>query len=334
MLFASCALVAVAAFAWSKDEDQSWLHFPLGMESPAAPQANPLTKAKVDLGRLLYFDKRLSKDSTVSCATCHNPKMGWTDQSPVSTGVGGQKGARNAPTVLNAAYLDMQFWDGRAPSLEEQAKGPIQNPIEMGFTHQGVVDRLSRIKGYDAFFTAAFGDKTVTIDRVAQAIASFERTAVTGDSPFDRYQAGDAKALTPEQQAGMTLFFGKANCSVCHTGKNFTDGDFHNIGVGMSAKTVDLGRFVVSKIDRDRGAFKTPTLRNLSDTFPYMHDGSAKTLEDVVDFYDKGGEKNQWLDSDIHPLGLTAKEKKDLVAFLKSLDGEKVAVDEPQALPQ
>src|SRR5579883_2044840 len=242
-LLVSCVAFAAVALAWSKDKDDSWLHFPLGMEAPAAPEANPLTKPKVELGRLLYFDKRLSKDMTVSCATCHNPKTGWTDQSPVSTGIAGQKGARNAPTVLNAAYLDAQFWDGRAPSLEEQAKGPIQNPIEMGFTHQGVVDRLSKVKGYEAFFTAAFGDKAVTIDRVAQAIASFERTAVTGASPFDRYQAGDAKALTPEQQAGMALFYGKANCSACHAGKNLTDGDFHNIGVGMGAKTPDLGRY-------------------------------------------------------------------------------------------
>lgn len=308
---------------------------PLGLEEPPpVPEDNPQTKEKVELGRLLYFDKRLSRDSSVSCATCHHPAKGWTDQAPVSTGIKGQKGGRSAPTVLNAAYLELQFWDGRAPSLEEQAKGPIENPVEMGFTHKEAVERLSRVKGYRRFFKAAFGDETVTIDRVAKAIASFERTALTGNAPFDRSEAGDPKALSEAQRRGMALFFGKANCSVCHTGKSFSDGDFHNLGVGMTAKKPDLGRFEVTKVERDRGAFKTPTLRNLSDTAPYMHDGSQKTLEEVVEFYDKGGEKNDWLSSDIKELKLSAAEKKDLIAFMRALDGDKALVAEPKRFPK
>lgn len=306
---------------------------PLGLDPVPVPEDNPQTKEKIELGRLLYFDKRLSRDSTVSCATCHDPSKGWTDQAPVSAGINGQKGGRSAPTVLNAAYLELQFWDGRAPSLEEQAKGPIQNPIEMGFTHEEAVARIAAVKGYRKLFKKAFGDDAVTIDRIAKAIASFERTAVTGNAPYDRFEAGDKSALTEAQQRGMALFFGKANCSVCHTGKSFTDGDFHNIGVGMLAAKPDLGRFEVSKEERLKGAFKTPTLRNLSDTAPYMHDGSQKTLEEVVDYYDRGGEKNEWLSGDIRPLALTKEERADLVAFLKALDGDKVVVAAPKRFP-
>lgn len=329
MLAALALVMAVAGLARAVGK------LPLGLEEPPpVPADNPQTEAKIELGKLLYFEKRLSRDSTVSCATCHNPLKGWTDQAPVSTGIKGQKGGRSAPTVLNAAYLELQFWDGRAASLEEQAKGPIQNPIEMGFTHAEAVERLSKIEGYKKFFKAAFGDETVDIDRVAKAIASFERTVLTGNSPFDRFEAGDKKALSEAQKRGMALFFGKANCSVCHTGKNFTDGDFHNLGVGMAATKPDLGRYEISKADRDRGAFKTPTLRNLSDTAPYMHDGSQKTLEEVVEFYDKGGEANEWLSSDIKKLGLSAQEKKDLVAFLRALNGDKVLIKEPESFPQ
>ncbi len=332
LMLACAAVLAVLAFAQAKDE--SLFRLPKPMAAPPQPADNPMTPAKVALGRLLYFDKRLSKDATVSCATCHDPNKGWTDQAPVSTGIRGQHGTRNAPTVLNAAYSDYQFWDGRAASLEEQAAGPIGNPVEMGFNARGVEARLSKIEGYRPLFAAAFGDKKVTLERVVKAIASFERTAITGDSPYDRYEAGDRTALSADQQAGMALFFGKANCSVCHTGPNFTDGDFHNIGVGMAAKRPDLGRYEQTKLERDRGAFKTPTLRNLADTFPYMHDGSVKTLAEVVDFYDKGGEKNPWLSSDIHPLGLTAREKRQLVAFLGALNGDKVAAAAPKSFPR
>ena len=307
---------------------------PVGiLQPPLVPADNPLNDAKVDLGKRLYFDKRLSKNNTISCATCHNPTKGWTDQSPVSTGIHGLKGTRSAPTVLNAAYNLLQFWDGRAPSLEEQAKGPIQNPVEMGFSLPGVVRRLKSIRGYAPLFKKAFGNPGITIERVVRAIASFERTVITGNAPYDRLQAGDATAMSREAQKGMAIFFGKGNCSVCHTGFNFSDSDFHNIGVGMSRPKPDLGRFDVTKEDRDRGAFKTPTLRNLKDTAPYMHDGSVKTLSEVVDFYDRGGEPNQWLDGRIKPLHLTASEKKELLSFLDALTGDPVNV-QPPTLPQ
>ncbi|MDE2291265.1 MAG: c-type cytochrome, partial [Elusimicrobia bacterium] len=278
--------------------------------------------------------KRLSRDGTVSCATCHDPKRGWTDQAPVSTGIKGQRGTRSAPTVLDSAYSDVQFWDGRAASLEEQAKGPIENPVEMGFTHKEAEARFAAIRGYGPLFKAAFGDETVTIDRIAEAIAGFERTVVTGDAPYDRAQAGDEKAMSASAQRGMEVFFGKANCGVCHSGATFSDSDFHNLGVGMSAEKPDLGRYAVTKLDSDKGKFKTPTLRNLADTAPYMHDGSQKTLAEVVDFYDRGGEKNPQLDKNVRPLHLTAAEKADLLAFLESLNGDKVAVEEPADFPQ
>lgn len=309
---------------------------PLGLKSaPDVPSANPLTDAKVALGKLLYFDKRISGDGTVSCATCHDPQRGWTDRSPVSTGIRGQKGGRSAPTVLNAAYMEVQFWDGRAKSLEEQAKGPVQNPIEMGSTHPETVKRIAAVKGYRPLFKAAFGDETVDIERVAQAIASFERTILTGNAPYDRYLAGYKTAMSASAVRGQALFNDstKANCAICHDGFNFSDSDFHNLGVGMKAKTPDLGRYEVTKAEKDKGAFKTPTLRNLADTAPYMHDGSEKTLREVVEFYNRGGEKNAWLDGRIHPLGLTAKEIDDVVAFLDALNGDKVLVAEPK-LPE
>lgn len=309
---------------------------PLGLKSaPEVPADNPISDAKVELGRLLYFDKRLSGDGTVSCASCHDPKRGWTDRSPVSTGIKGQKGGRSAPTVLNAAYMEVQFWDGRAKTLEEQSKGPIQNPVEMGSTHEETVKRIAGVKGYAPYFKAAFGDARVDIDRVGKAIASFERTVLTGDSPYDRWLAGDKTAMSASAARGHALFNdpAKGNCAICHDGFNFSDSDFHNLGVGMKAAKPDLGRFVVTGADKDKGAFKTPTLRNLADTAPYMHDGSERTLEDVVAFYDKGGEKNPSLDGRIHPLGLTAAERADLVAFLNALNGDKVEIAAPK-LPE
>ena len=308
---------------------------PLGLKAPDVPADNPVTDAKVALGKLLYFDKRISDDGTVSCATCHDPSKGWTDRAPVSTGIRGQRGTRSAPTVLNAAYMEVQFWDGRAKSLEEQAKGPIQNPVEMGSTHPETVKRIAGVKGYAPLFKAAFGDEKVDIDRVAKALATFERTVLTGNSPFDRWRAGDKTAMSAAAARGFALFNSstKANCAICHDGFNFSDSDFHNLGVGMKSKTPDLGRFSVTKAEKDKGAFKTPTLRNLADTAPYMHDGSQKTLKDVVEFYDDGGEKNPQLDGRIHPLGLTPAEIRDVVAFLGALNGDKVLIAPPK-LPE
>jgi cytochrome c peroxidase len=302
---------------------------PLGLEPIPWPLDNPYSPEKAELGRLLYFDRRLSVDQTVACASCHGPGDAFTDGQPVSTGVGGQKGGRSAPTVINSAYNPEQFWDGRAPSLEEQAKGPIANPIEMANTHAEVVRRLQASDGYRDRFHAAFGSEEITIDRVGQAIATFERTILSGNSPFDRFQAGDRQALSPPQQRGMQLFSGKAQCLSCHSGFNFTDGQFANTGVGMDKSSPDWGRYAVTKREEDRGAFRTPTLREIAHTGPYMHDGSLKTLEEVVGFYNQGGIRqlrdgspNRWLDPRIRPLNLTGQETADLVEFLGALSGE------------
>ena len=287
------------------------------------PADNPMTNAKVELGRLLYFDKRLSADDTVACATCHAPERGFTDNAPVSTGIKGQKGGRGAPTVINRALSDTQFWDGRAMSLEAQAKGPLTNPIEMGMpNHDAVVAKLKNIKGYQSMFVRAFGKPGVNIDTVAQAIAAFERTVLSGNSKYDRYQAGDKKAMTEAEARGMELFNGKARCATCHGGVNFTDEQYHNIGVGMDAAEPDMGRYNVTKNDGDKGAFKTPTVRDISATGPYMHNGQEKTLEEVVAYYNKGGFPNANLDPLMEPLNLTDAEQNDVVAFMKALDGQ------------
>ncbi|OHB91179.1 MAG: cytochrome-c peroxidase [Planctomycetes bacterium RIFCSPHIGHO2_02_FULL_52_58] len=302
---------------------------PLGLPDLETPDDNPQTPEKVALGRKLYFDTRLSADDTISCATCHDPTKGFADGEPVSTGIKGQKGGRNAPSVLNAAYYRIQFWDGRAPSLEEQAKGPIVNPIEMGMpSHQAVVEKLRGIRGYQEAFQKVFGKEGITIDNIAIAIASFERTILAGNSPFDRYFfKGDKDAMSQSAIRGMEVFKEKGKCTLCHPFTPdkalFTDNGFHNIGVGMDKPNPDLGRYSVvegaGKTEGLRGAFKTPTLRNVTLTAPYMHDGSQKTLEEAVDFYDKGGHPNPYLDPQIKPLNLTGQEKSDLVEFMKSL---------------
>lgn len=333
LLAALLALSAAPAFADDFGGAEYPYKVPLGLKAPEVPENNPLNDAKVDLGKKLYFDKRLSRDGTVSCATCHDPNKGWTDQAPVSTGIKGQMGGVSAPTVLNAAYYELQFWDGRAKSLEEQAKGPIQNPLEMGFTHDEAVAKIKSIKGYAALFQKAYGKEGIDIEKIAQAIASFERTVLTGNAPYDRWQAGDKKAMSASAVRGHTLFHGKANCAICHDGFNFSNSDFHNIGVGMQHKEPNLGRFAVTKEKKHHGAFKTPTLRNLKHTAPYMHDGSEKTLEDVVDYYDKGGFPNPGLDGRIKPIKLTPEEKKDLIAFMDALNGDPVKIAPPR-LPQ
>jgi cytochrome c peroxidase len=317
------------------------------------PVSNPLTKGKYELGRQLYFDPRVSLDGTVSCATCHNPDKGWTDQMPVSTGIAGQTGGRSAPTVLNTVYGKTMFWDGRAPSLEGQAQGPIQNPIEMGTqSYKEIVERLRTIPGYRDQFQKVFGTN-VTLDGMAKAIATFERVAaLSGNSAYDKYNGGDMKALSDSQKRGMVLFglrlsldddfrtdvvLQKAKCTICHVGSNFTNEQFHNLGIGWDSKTrsgkfTDLGRWAIEPIgakdDTTIGAFKTPTLRDIERTAPYMHDGSLATLEQVVEHYDKGGNVNPSLDPDIKKLGLTPQEKADVVAFMKALTGETKKVDE------
>jgi cytochrome c peroxidase len=318
------------------------------------PAANPLTKGKYELGRQLYFDPRVSLDGTVSCATCHNPAKGWTDNLPVSTGIAGQAGSRSAPTVLNTVYGRTMFWDGRAPSLEAQAQGPVQNPIEMGKqSYKEIIERLREIPGYREQFEKVFGT-TVTLDGMAKAIATFERVAaISGNSKYDKYKGGDTKALSDSEKRGMILFglrlrpdddfrsdvvLQKANCTECHAGFNFTDEDFHNLGIGWDAsksRFADLGRWAVepygARYDGSVGAFKTPTVRDIEKTAPYMHDGSLATLEQVMDHYDKGGTPNPALDEKMKKRGklnLTAQEKADVIAFMKALTGETKKLDE------
>jgi cytochrome c peroxidase len=294
---------------------------PLGLLPITWPADNLYSPAKAELGRTLYFDKRLSADGSVSCATCHDPKFAFTDGAAVSSGIKGQKGGRSAPTVINRAWSLAQFWDGRASSLEAQAIGPMANPIEMGNTHEAIVAALRGIPGYKPLYAAAFGDGEITMDRTAKAIATFERTVLSGDSPYDRWKAGQAKAMSPAAVRGYHVFE-KVQCDACHEGHNFTSNMYSNIGVGIDRPNPDLGRFEITKDPGDWGAFKTPTLRDVEHTGPYMHDGSMKTLEEVVDYYDKGGTPNKNLDSHVKPRHLRADEKADLVAFLKALNGK------------
>ena len=311
---------------------------PLGLQAGAAyvPDDNPLTRAKIELGRKLYFDPRLSRDGTISCASCHDPDRGFSDGARTSTGIDGQVGGRSSPTVMNRLFSAEQFWDGRAADLEAQALGPVQNPIEMGHTLEGMTRGLRSIEGYGPEFEAAFASAGITPGRVAQAIASFERTVLAGNSPYDRYQAGDTSALDEAAVRGKAIFEDpkRGNCVTCHAGFNFTDESYHNLGVGMDGPKPDLGRFDVTGFEHDRGAFKTPTLRNITDTAPYMHDGSKATLESVIEFYDRGGAPNEWRSEEIRPLNLTARDKADLLAFLQSLSGEVLGRERPAALPE
>jgi cytochrome c peroxidase len=293
------------------------------------PADNPQTDAKVRLGQQLYFDTRLSADATISCATCHDPRAGWANPHPTDTGIKGQVGGRNSGTVINSAYMRFQFWDGRAGSLEEQALGPIHNPIEMGETLENVISKLNGIPGYKQQFNEVFGTD-VTTDGIAKAIASFERSIISGPSPFDRHVTGDRSAMSAAAVRGLKLFRGKAHCTPCHSGPAFSDQSFHNLGVGMNKENPDLGRHAVTKKDADRGRFKTPTLRNIALTPPYLHDGSEKTLMDVVNFYDRGGVANAHLDPLMLPLHLTARERQDLVAFLEALTGPLPKVEAPK----
>ncbi|MDZ4848183.1 MAG: cytochrome c peroxidase [Pirellulaceae bacterium] len=327
-----------------------------GKDAIYIPQDNPMTRAKIELGRQLYFDKRLSSDSTVSCADCHHPNHGYGFNTQFGVGVGGQTGNRNSPVSFNRILSKAQFWDGRAASLEAQAVGPMANAIEMGNTHDAVVKFVASNQGYQIQFEKIF-NAAPNINNVGRALATFERTLVTGPSPFDFYDpvrklndafadeiadlktlekedpslfakytnakaASDANPMNESAKRGLTLFFNvKSNCAACHVGVNFTDELYHNLGVGMDKPMPDLGRFEHTKVDKDRGAFKTPTLRNIAASGPYMHDGSQKTLEEVVEWYAKGGHPNPTLSDKIKKLELTAQDKTDLVEFMKALTG-------------
>ena len=305
---------------------------PLGLPPVPIPPDNPPTEETIALGRRLYYDPLLSVDGTISCASCHAPQFSFSDNRPVSQGVGGKPGTRHSPTVINSAYSSLQFWDGRASSLEEQAKGPMANPVEMAHSLEGVVQRLQADPKYPELFKKAWGADQITIDMVVKSIASFERTVIAGDSPFDRFYYGhDSKALPSAAQRGLIIFISakKGNCAVCHTiGKDyslFTDNRFHNLGIGADTRgnLNDLGRFSETKNDADMGAFKTPSLRNLANRGPYMHDGTFPTVKDALAHYIGGGNWNPHLDKEIHSLDvLTFDERDDLLQFLDSLNGK------------
>jgi len=327
---------------------------PMGLNVGKIPEGvledNPLTKAKIELGRQLYFDTRLSSDNTISCASCHHPDKGYAFDSQFGIGVAGQEGGRNSPVSYNRIMTKEQFWDGRADSLEAQAVGPIANPIEMGNTHEQAVKTIAEIPGYKVQFDKVFDDG-VNIDNVGKAIAAFERAIVTGPSAYDYYEqlkplkALDEEIIAEEEDLkakydmlvagakekpmsesairGNKLFFSeRVNCAACHVGANLADEKYHNIGIGMDADEPDLGRFVVTGEEKDKGAFKTPTIRNVEFTAPYMHDGSLKTLEETVQHYNKGGTPNPWLSDKIKKLELTDQEVADLVAFMKACTGD------------
>ncbi len=295
------------------------LDVPFGLGPRPVSKDNPLTEARVQLGRKLFFDPILSGDGRVACSSCHRPDNGFAGGEALPRGVRGQRGTRRAPTLFNRAYGKAFFWDGRAASLEEQALRPIEDPAEMGSRVGDAIGRLRASKEYPPLFQAAFGGEASAAS-LGKALASFERVLLRGDSRVDRFRhKSEHKALTARERAGLWLYESKGRCWRCHVGSNFTDEAFHNTGVSWGKKPADPGRFAVTRKEADRGKFKTPTLRGVALTAPYMHDGSLKTLEEVVQFYNKGGGANANLDPLIVPLGLSKEEVRDLVAFLRAL---------------
>jgi cytochrome c peroxidase len=319
-------LIFVALHAHAAEQK---LQLPLGLQEEAAysPEENPPTPEKIALGKQFFWDTRWSSSGTVACVSCHPPDHGWSDPAPFSTNFAGKPAPRHTPTIVNRLFSDRQLWTGLRSSLEEQALKDSNR------TDEAVVQHLGAIPAYQEQFRKVFGTD-LSPQGVAKAIAAYVRTILSGNAPYDRFRAGETGALSPAAQRGLVLFEGKARCVRCHTGFNFTDEGYHNIGVGMDKANPDLGRHTVTKIETDRGAFKTPTLRDVAKRGPYMHDGSENTLKGVVTFYNHGGRKNPWLSQEIQPLSLTAQEQTDLVAFLQALTGEIAPdVSRPPQLP-
>ena len=304
------------------------------------PKDNKLTPQRIELGKLLYFDTRLSRDNTISCATCHHPKRGWTDLIPASKAVGfeGRVGPRNSPVVLNTAYQRHQFWDGRAKSLEQQALGPIEADVEMNMPLTTLIPKLNKIKGYVALFEKAYPGEGLTKKSLAKAIASFERTVVSTESSFDKYIKGDKKAMNKKEQEGFALFKGKAKCTDCHDGFNFTDGSFHNIGLNDGElKGKELGRYNVKKRAAWYGVMKTPTLRDVTKSAPYFHDGSVKTLEEATVICSSGGRYENGVKNRSDAMkdrNLTRTEVDKIVSFMQALTGPDLDIKIPKKFPQ
>ncbi len=304
------------------------------------PKDNKLTPEKINLGKLLYFDKRLSSNEKINCATCHHPKRGWTDLEPVSKAIGAGRGPRNSPTVLNTAYGTRQFWDGRARSLEKQALGPIEADVEMNMPLSVLIPKLNAIKGYQELFKKAYpkSNGTITKKYLAKAIASFERTVLSTVAPFDKYVMGDKKAISEQAKQGFEIFTTKAHCSDCHDNFNFTDGSFHNIGLhDGELHGKELGRYLTKRRAAWYGVFKTPTLRDITKSGPYFHDGSVKTLTESTTICASGGRyKNDVKNKSTYIVDrhLTEGEISKIVEFLKTLTGPDMKLEIPTKFPQ
>jgi cytochrome c peroxidase len=312
----NAAAPKVAAAAASIDQLRSAYGRPSTIPFPSD---NPYTVAKVTLGKALYFDPRLSGANVLSCASCHSPSLGWGDGLPKGVGHGMKTLGRRSPSIINAAYGQIFMWDGRAASLEEQALGPIKADVEMNMPIDKLMERLTGIPGYAPMFEAAFPKEGIKPESIAKAIATFERTVVSARAPFDAWIEGSDKAISEEAKRGFALFNAKADCARCHSGWNFTDDSFHDIG--LASDDPGRGKFLPS-IAKMQHAFKTPGLREITRRGPYMHDGSMATLEAVVDHYDKGGIERPSRSDLVKPLRLSQQEKKDLVAFMQTLTSD------------
>lgn len=312
-------------------QDQEWRL----AAKPPMPADNLSTPARVELGKVLFFDPRLSGNGAISCATCHNPALGWSDGLKTAIGWGDQVLGRATPTIVNTAYNTQFMWDGRKKSLEDQALGPMQAAVEMNTHFPGLIEKLRSLPGYVKMFEQAYPGQPIGEETIGKAIAAFERTVTSRTSPFDRWLAGDTRAITPSQWRGLQVFrdADKGNCAACHSGPNFTDNGFHNLGLKSNGSEPDPGRFAIRKVASMKGAFKTPTLRDVELTAPYFHDGSAATLRDVVEHYVRGGDDKTHLSASMKPLTLTEAEKDDLVAFMKSLTSPQIPFRVPM-LPQ
>ncbi len=322
------ALIMVGLFQTAQSKElvfkagnDSLKHWLMPKKIPHAENNIP-TQARIELGKKLFFDPRLSKDNNMSCATCHNPMFGWSDGLATAKGFKSKQLNRASPTIVNTVFQTLQMWDGRKKDLADQALGPMMSPDEMNIGIDGAVHFLQGNQHYIKLFNQAYPNEPVNEKTLAKAIASFESTIISDNSPFDRWVRGDKKAMTAQQINGFKLFVdpNKGNCEVCHSAPNFTDNGFNNIGLASHGnENPDLGRYAIKPIKILRGAFKTPTLREVVHTAPYFHDGSAKTLEEVIAHYVTGGVVKQDLSPNMKPLSLTPQEQADLVAFLQAL---------------
>ena len=288
----------------------------------------------MELGKLLFFDTRLSKDNTISCASCHKPELAWTDGTKLSMGINNQLSSRNGMTIINRLYGRFQLWHGKVETLEEQAANPLTKPVRMGMpSNDAEIAKLNHIAGYRERFQQVFCTD-VTMDGITKALAAFERTILSGNSSADRYDiGGEENAISDSAKRGLQIFQTKGRCTRCHSGFNFTDEEFHNLGIDWDTANVDLGRYIYDRHPGQVGGFKTPTLRDVAHTAPYMHDGRFATLEEVVEFYDQGGITNPHLSNLMVPLGLSDQEKKDLVEYLLAINGEGWRVEPPTKFP-